>query len=336
MFRYDPAMTELIIGACRQRLSMDPVALDYGGLVESLDAELAGLMRPEGNDAAGVLALFVEKLATAVVSCDSPPLLGLHPGRADQGLAALRHVRVLLVAPGHLVAGGGRRGGGREPGARGAGRPRPASRPVPAAASCRAGRRATCPLWWWPATPAAHRRHRDAPARPAVAVSEDAHSSVGKALRVLGVEPVTWCRRADHRLTGAALRDALERRSAPRRRRRRGGHGRDDQRRDRRRPRHGVADVAAERASVVPHRRRLRRRRRSSPLRCGTSSTASSGPTRSSSTPTSGCSRPSTARHSSTASRIWPRRCTPRTPSTSTSSTPTGPRSGTRATTPST
>ena len=51
MFHYDEAMTDLVLAACRERLSMDPVALDFGGLVESLDAELAGLMRPEGNDA---------------------------------------------------------------------------------------------------------------------------------------------------------------------------------------------------------------------------------------------------------------------------------------------
>ena len=52
MFHYAQAMTDLVLAACRDRLSMDPVALDFGGLVESLDAELAGLMRPEGNDAA--------------------------------------------------------------------------------------------------------------------------------------------------------------------------------------------------------------------------------------------------------------------------------------------
>ena len=79
MFHYDEAMTDLIFAACRERLSMDPVALDFGGLVESLDAELAGLMRPEGNDAAQVLKLFVDKLSTAVVSCDSPRFLSFIP-----------------------------------------------------------------------------------------------------------------------------------------------------------------------------------------------------------------------------------------------------------------
>ena len=79
MFHYDEAMTDLILAACRERLSLDPVALDFGGLVEALDKELDGLMRPEGNDAAHVLQVFMDKLATAVVSCDSPRFLSFIP-----------------------------------------------------------------------------------------------------------------------------------------------------------------------------------------------------------------------------------------------------------------
>ena len=79
MFHYDEAMTDLIVDACRERLSMDPVSLDFGGLVPSLDAELAGLMRPEGNDAAHVLKLWTDTLALAVVSCDSPRFLSFIP-----------------------------------------------------------------------------------------------------------------------------------------------------------------------------------------------------------------------------------------------------------------
>ena len=46
---------------------------------------------------------------------------------------------------------------------------------------------------------AAHRRQGEAPAHPLVAVSEDAHSSVGKALHVLGVGALT-VPTPDHRL----------------------------------------------------------------------------------------------------------------------------------------
>ncbi len=209
MFRYDPAMTELIIGACRQRLSMDPVALDYGGLVESLDAELAGLMRPEGNDAAGVLALFVEKLATAVVSCDSPRFLSFIPAAPTKASllfdmfvsCSSLHGTSWLEAAGVVVAENQALGvlaakAGFPPGAGGC--------------FVSGGSAGNLSALMVARDTAAHRRHREAPARPAVALSEDAHSSVGKALRVLGVDPVTVPTR-DHRLTGAELRDVLER-----------------------------------------------------------------------------------------------------------------------------
>ena len=121
MFRYDEAMTDLIFAACRERLSMDPVSLDFGGLVESLDAELAGLMRPEGNDAAHVLEALRRQAGHGRRVVRQPALLVVHPGRAHQGLAPLRHVRLVLLAARHLLAGGGRGRRGREPGPRCAG-----------------------------------------------------------------------------------------------------------------------------------------------------------------------------------------------------------------------
>jgi glutamate/tyrosine decarboxylase-like PLP-dependent enzyme len=57
---------------------------------------------------------------------------------------------------------------------------------------------------------AAHRRGGPAPDRPVFAISEEAHSSVGKALHVLGVEALLVpCE--DHRLTGGGLQAALDR-----------------------------------------------------------------------------------------------------------------------------
>jgi aromatic-L-amino-acid decarboxylase len=79
MFRYDEDMDELIFDYCRMRLSFDPVTLDFSGEKEALDAVLAGLMRPEGNDPAKVLAVFADHLAPAVISCDSPRFLAFIP-----------------------------------------------------------------------------------------------------------------------------------------------------------------------------------------------------------------------------------------------------------------
>jgi aromatic-L-amino-acid/L-tryptophan decarboxylase len=56
---------------------------------------------------------------------------------------------------------------------------------------------------------AGHRRGGRAPERPMIAVSDEAHSSVGKALHIIGVEALV-VPTDDHRLTGGALRAALE------------------------------------------------------------------------------------------------------------------------------
>ena len=199
MFHYDEAMTDLILAACRERLSMDPVALDFGGLVESLDAELAGLMRPEGNDAAGSCELFIDKLATAVVSCDSPRFLSFIPAAPTKASllfdmfvsCSSLHGTSWLEAAGVVVA---------ENQALGV-LAAQAGLPEGAGGCFVAGGSAGQPVRprWWPATRRATGARATAPARPLIAVSEDAHSSVGKALHVLGVETAG---RADARITG--------------------------------------------------------------------------------------------------------------------------------------
>ncbi|HUE08308.1 MAG TPA: pyridoxal-dependent decarboxylase [Acidimicrobiales bacterium] len=207
MFHYDGAMTDLVIAACRERLSLDPVALDFGGLVESLDQELAGLMRPEGNDAADVLKLFVEKLSTAVISCDSPRFLSFIPAAPTKASllfdmfisCASLHGTSWLEAAGVVVAENQALGVL----ARQAGFPEGAGGCFVAGGS--AGNLSALMV---ARDTAAFRRGAAAPERPLVAISEDAHSSVGKALHVLGVGALT-VPTLDHRLTGDALAATL-------------------------------------------------------------------------------------------------------------------------------
>ena len=213
MFHYDEVMTDLIVAACRERLSMDPVALDFGGLVESLDAELAGLMRPEGNDAAQVLKLFVDKLSTAVVSCDSPRFLSFIPAAPTKASllfdmfvsCSSLHGTSWLEAAGVVVA---------ENQALGV---LAAQAGLPATAGgcfVAGGSAGNLSALMVARDTAGYRRHGEPPPHPLVALSEDAHSSVGKALHVLGVGSLTVPTH-DHRLTGSALRAAL--RDDPRR-----------------------------------------------------------------------------------------------------------------------
>jgi glutamate/tyrosine decarboxylase-like PLP-dependent enzyme len=56
---------------------------------------------------------------------------------------------------------------------------------------------------------AGYRRGAAAPSRPLIAISDEAHSSVGKALHVIGVEALL-IPTEDHRLTGAGFRAVLE------------------------------------------------------------------------------------------------------------------------------
>jgi glutamate/tyrosine decarboxylase-like PLP-dependent enzyme len=208
MFEYDEAMTDLVLAHCRERLALDPVPLDFGGQVAALGAALDGLMRPEGNDAADVLRLFVDTLATAVVSCDSPRFLSFIPA-APTKASLLFDMFVScsslqgtswLEAAGAVVA----ENQALEVLARVAGFPAGAGGCFVAGGS--AGNLSALLV---ARDTAGYRRGGDNPAHPLIAVSDEAHSSVGKALHVIGVEALV-VPTEHHRLTGPALRAALD------------------------------------------------------------------------------------------------------------------------------
>ncbi|MHB8681716.1 MAG: pyridoxal phosphate-dependent decarboxylase family protein [Acidimicrobiales bacterium] len=208
MFVHDPAMTELVFAYCRERLSLDPVPLDFGGGTKrSLEQSLAGLLGPDGNDPAAVLELFRDVLATAVVSCDSPRFLSFIPAAPTkaallfdmvvscsslQGTSwleaagavaaenqALRLLAELIGLPsgagGCFVSGGSI-----------------ANLSALVVARDTAELRLGAPV-----------------ERPRLAVSTEAHSSVAQALRVIGARPLV-VPAVSHRLTGEALAAALD------------------------------------------------------------------------------------------------------------------------------
>ena len=207
MFEIDEGMVEMIFDYCRQRLALDPVSLDFGGARETFDDVLSGLIGESGNDPAAVLALFADHLATAVVSCDSPRFLAFIPAaptkaallfdmivscsslqgtswlEAAGAVAAENQVLEFLAELAGLPAGAG-------------------------GCFVSGGSIANLSALVVARDTAGLRRH-SAPVRPRIAVSEEAHASVGKALRILNVEPFL-VPVVGHRLTGDALGSALD------------------------------------------------------------------------------------------------------------------------------
>ena len=207
MFEYNSALTDTVFDYCRERLAMAPVPLDYGSLTEVPLHDLAGLIRAEGHDPEEIIAFFKNELAHAVVSIDAPNFLAFIPNAPtknsllfdmvvacsglngtswlesagvvvaeNQALAFLADLAGMPFGSGGAFVSGGSMGNlsgltvGRDVG------------------------RSLHP--------------RVAPHDVRFAISSDAHSSIGKALHVLGIEALL-VQPDDHRFTRAHLDAAL-------------------------------------------------------------------------------------------------------------------------------
>ena len=206
---FDPQMTDLVLDYVRNRVLLDDVPLDHPGDRQALEAAIAGLIRPEGNAPEKVLELYSETLAKTVLSTDSPRFLAFIPGAPTkasllfdtviscaslQGMSwleaagaivaenqALRFIADLAGLPasagGTFVSGGSAANLSALAVAREVGRERFGSRQV------------------------------------RIALSHEAHSSIGSTLRLLDVEPL-WIETDGHRVTADSFRRTLERDSS--------------------------------------------------------------------------------------------------------------------------
>lgn len=215
MFVTDEKLMSIIFEYCRWRLSLDPVPLDLPGDAEALREALDGLIGSGPNEPERVLEVFTRSLAPAVISCDSPRFLAFIPAAPTkaallfdmvvscsslQGTSwleasgavaaenqALRVLADLAGLPpeagGCFVSGGSAANLSALVVAREMGRRRLTN-----------GRTSA-------------KRGVSGP-RLRVAVSDQAHSSISKALMVTGMEPLLVSS-PDHRLSGPALEAAL-------------------------------------------------------------------------------------------------------------------------------
>ncbi|MDA8077135.1 MAG: pyridoxal-dependent decarboxylase [Actinomycetota bacterium] len=209
MFVFDEKMADLVLGYCRQRLALDPVPLDYGGYAASLPSSLrdvlGGLISPEGNDPARVLELFSDHLATAVISADSPRYLSFIPAAPTKASLLFD----MVVSSGSLHGTSWLEAAGAVAAenqvltflAELAGLPK-------GAGGCFVSGGSAANLSALMVARDTASLRGNTTQRPRIACTDEAHSSVGKALHVLGVEPFL-VPAVDHRLSGEVLEAAL-------------------------------------------------------------------------------------------------------------------------------
>jgi aromatic-L-amino-acid decarboxylase len=207
MFTYDAQLADKVFDYCRDRLSMDPVPLDYGSLRPIPDNALAGLIRPEGCKPEEILELFKEVLAPSVVSIDSPGFLAFIPNAPTKSSLLFDMVVACsglngtswLEASGVVVA----ENQALEFLAEMAGMPAGSGGAFVSGGSM--GNLSSLTV----GRDVGRSKHPEL-ARHEVrfAVSADSHSSVGKALHVLGIHPLL-VETDDHRFTRANLEIAL-------------------------------------------------------------------------------------------------------------------------------
>ena len=210
MHHYDTAtekMAQLCFGYATQRLRLDPVPLDHPMSLAELDAAVGPTISAAGHDPEQVIGWFRDVLAPACISADSPAFLSfipVAPTKASQLFdvivsssaicasdwlegagaiyaenQALRWLADLAEFPstsgGVFVSGG-------------------SAANLSALVAARASIAET----------------RDRPPRWRVALADQAHSSLVNTLRIMDVDALTVPTGPDDRLTGDALRAALD------------------------------------------------------------------------------------------------------------------------------
>src|SRR5687768_11901364 len=200
-------MAKAVYGYTDWRLRLDPVPLDSGASRE-LEERMAGLLGADGKDPEMVLKLYDETVSRAVISCDSPAYLAFIPAAPTK--AALLFDMVVSCASlqgiSWLEAAGAVHAENQvlRLMADLAGLPESAGGCFVSGGS--AGNLSALVV----AREMAKQRSGDErPLRWRLACSREAHSSIDNALRILEVDPL-HVTVEDHRLTGDALRAALE------------------------------------------------------------------------------------------------------------------------------
>ena len=207
MHAFDPEMADLVLGYVRERLEMAEAPLDFPGGAEALEQVLSGLITDRGRDAKEVLDLYADHLAQAVISADSPRFLAFIPAAPTKAsllfdtvvsCASLQGIS-WLEAAGAIAAENQTLRVLSDL----AGLPEGAGGAFVSGGS--AGNLSALVV----ARDMARRRLDDPRAKLRVAVSSQAHSSIGNTLSILDLDALV-IPTEDRRLTQEAVRAALE------------------------------------------------------------------------------------------------------------------------------
>ena len=200
-------MIRSVLAFAENRLRLDPVPLDEGARdPAALDVVVKGLLGEDGHDPDQVLGAWASTLAPAVISADSPRFLGFIPAAPTK--ASLLFDMLISCASiqgiSWLEAGGAIHAENQVLRliADRAGMPESAGGCFVSGGS--AGNLSALVV----AREVAKRRAVPG-RRLRVVIGEDAHSSIVNTLRILELDPLT-VNTDDHRVTGAALRAAVE------------------------------------------------------------------------------------------------------------------------------
>jgi aromatic-L-amino-acid/L-tryptophan decarboxylase len=204
LHKFDLKSTDLILNYVRDRLATE-APLDHPGDRAALEAAVAGLINPSGNSVERVLDLYSEILAPTVLSTDSPKFLAFIPGAPAksallfdtvvscaslQGMSWLEAAGAIVAenqvlrwiadlagmpesAGGTFVSGGSAANLSALAVAREVGREKFGVRNV------------------------------------RIALSKEAHSSIGSTLKLLDVEPL-WIETDNHRVTAESFQRTLD------------------------------------------------------------------------------------------------------------------------------
>jgi glutamate/tyrosine decarboxylase-like PLP-dependent enzyme len=192
---------------------MDPVPLDFGSLVPVPEHALDGFIGPEGQDPGKILNFFIEQLALSVISMDSPGFLAFIPNAPTKNSLLFDMVVACsglngtswLESAGAVLA----ENQALEFLANLAGMPSGSGGAFVSGGSM--GNLSSLTV----ARDVGQGRHPEiAMHELRFAVSSDSHSSIGKALHVLGVGALL-VEPEDHRFTRASLEAALAKDSHP-------------------------------------------------------------------------------------------------------------------------